>query len=236
MSNTGVLTKSSSEKLKNDKAIILSKNEVIELRLKKINDWGDNSQVLSLKYGLPALAISNLLTNTSINLMFRRNFLLKNAKSGAGLISSIMITGIFPTAVSASLLGLYYTNNLLASSQDECLLCREIKSIGLHLTIGSLVPTFLAWSSNYFQAGIYKTYSLPETDWLLNSKTRPKFSFFFKRVLKNTTKNSFNRLAFCYSIQVILTSAICFLQQKEFQDYIEPQAFSLSEIRQIKKI
>ena len=45
MSNTGILTKSSSELLKNENAIILNKKEVVELRTRKILNWKDPSEV-----------------------------------------------------------------------------------------------------------------------------------------------------------------------------------------------
>lgn len=151
-------------------------------------------------------------------------------------LSSVLLTGVFPSAADAALLSFYYTDFLLYSTPTECLICREIKSIGLHLMAGSIIPTFLAWNTNFFQAGIYKSYSIPDSKWLMQKKDWPKYWFYFKRVVKNTTKNTFNKIYLSFSIQLILSSAVFFLQQKEYSDHIEPQDITLSEIKKIKTI
>ena len=102
--------------------------------------------------------------------------------------------------------------------------------------VGSIIPTLLAWNTNYFQAGIYKSYSIPDSKWLMDKSQRPKYWFHFKRVLRNTTNKCFNKIYIAYSIQLILSSAVLFFQQKEYYDYIEPQSFDLSEIKRIKSI
>lgn len=43
MSNSGILTKSNSSKL--DNAIILSRNEVVQLRRQKISNWPEKTQM-----------------------------------------------------------------------------------------------------------------------------------------------------------------------------------------------
>lgn len=45
MSTSGVLKKSSSENLKNPNAILLSKNDVIQLRLNKIQNYSDKEEM-----------------------------------------------------------------------------------------------------------------------------------------------------------------------------------------------
>lgn len=168
--------------------------------------------------------------------MYRKRFNLKYGGSVGAFLSSILLTGVFPTATDGALLTIYYTDFLFYSLPTECLICREIKSIGLHLIVGSIIPAFLAWKTNYFQAGIYKTYSLPDNKWLLEKKYLPKYWYFFKRVFKDTTKNSFSRIYLSLSIQIILSSAVFFLQQKEYYEHIEPQKISLTEIKKIKSI
>lgn len=45
MSNSGVLTKSSLEILKNEKAVHLSKEDVVQLRARKIASWKNPSEM-----------------------------------------------------------------------------------------------------------------------------------------------------------------------------------------------
>lgn len=189
----------------------------------------------SLKYGLQSLALTNLVSNSFINTMYRKNFFLYKANSGIALFSSIILTCVFPTAASATILHEFYLNNMLrASSDSECWLCRELKSIGMHLMVGSLVPTTIAWYANFYHASLFKTYPVPQGDMLVDAKKRKVFFNETKKIFFKTNKNAFPVLMASYSFQIIFSSFIFYTQRKQFEENIKPLKFSLLEIKKLE--
>ena len=125
---------------------------------------------------------------------------------------------------------------LLKSNDYECLFCHETKSILIHLGIGSIIPTFMAWIISFQIADVFKTYDTPRIT-LLNESMKGKKEYFrqVKTIFRNTNKNFFASLVTIYMIQFVLCSFILYMQQRQFKETIEPLQFSLAEIKQVKK-
>lgn len=178
--------------------------------------------------------MSNILTNIIINSHFRSQFRLQNTSLLAAL-SSHSLVSLIPPVAAATFSSAYFGVFLYKFSNDECFTCRELKTIGLHMTIGSVMPTAVSWICSFLHADLFKTYGVPKTQVLFESNISKKL--FFKQsvdVWKKTTKNSFKVLTFNYSIQIILCSFIMFMQEKQFLEEILPLNFSLNEINKIK--
>ena len=88
------------------------------------------------------MAFTNIFTNISINAFFRKRFLLQNSNSNLALISSHAMTSILPPAAAASLASTYFFHNLFRMSPYDCITCREIKTIMIHL-LGKMYNLFL---------------------------------------------------------------------------------------------
>ncbi len=194
-----------------------------------------------MKYGNLALVFSNLITNTTTNLAYRQNFLLQSAKgSTIGLLSSTLFSGLIPAAIGGTFMSAFHFNSLLKSTQNECSLCRDVKSIGLHLTFGSVLSSGCSWLINLYQASIYNTIRMPSIDGyfsnIKNKKYRSVFYTNMKQVLKQTNKGMYKVVFTNYSIQLFLCSLMLYHQEKEFIEHIEPLRFSMDEIKRIKGI
>jgi len=111
----------------------------------------------ALKYGIPGLAVTNVLSNVVINSAYRSNFLLSPSKHTASLISSFIVSSFFPPAFSATLLHITYLDRLLkvSSSSDECLMCAKIQGLVRHFVIGSFLQTGTAWLSSFYHSSLY---------------------------------------------------------------------------------
>lgn len=106
----------------------------------------------------------------------------------------------------------------------------------IHLSVGSMIPTGISWVLSFLHADLFKTYGVPKTDLLLQSKIS-KMSYFNQvtNIWKKTTKNSFKILSLNYSIQLILCSFVLYMQQKQFIENVILLKFSFEEINKIKQ-
>jgi len=179
-----------------------------------------------------AIAISNIITNFNINSYFRKQFLLKNANSMLATISSHSMICLIPPMAANAIASTYFNHKLFSLSKNECLTCIEFKTIILNMTIGSFVPTGFSWLISYVHADIFKTYSLPKISKKISKKEYLKqFKFIFKKTIVGSHKVLFIN----YSLQLMITSFILFMQQKQFTETIEPLNFTQNEIEKVKK-
>ena len=192
---------------------------------------------LALKYGNLALGGANALTNVAISSFYRDRFKLTKF-SGIGLVSSVFLTGIFPSITTSIFTQLYFTENLLAFDNSECALCREIKTLAGFFVIGNLIPTGLSWITNFYQASALNTIKIPNTDFFIkNYKEKRNRVFYYdgmKKLFRETNIKMSGILLFNYSLQIILCSALMFFQRKQFTEKIEPSSFTIAEIKKIK--
>jgi len=236
MAKEGFLTKANYFESKEDKtAILLTDKDVLELRKNKINNWPDLSQVWALKYGPFIIGYSNLLSNVSINNFYRAKFLLSGKKTFLGILSSLTMCGVIPCVTTTVFVNGYFSENLLTSDTSaECMMCRELKTIAGHLTIGSILATFVSWSSNFLQASSYKTYCVPDTNLLAKSKTRKIYFDHAKKIFFKTNRQIPGLLFRNFSIQVVLCAFMFYMEQKQFHEHIQQLRFSMSEINKIR--
>jgi hypothetical protein len=236
MAKEGFLTKSNYFESREDKnAILLTDQDVLHLRWNKIQNWPDLSQIWALKYCAYILGFSNLLTNVSINQFYRAKFLLSGNKTFLGILSSLTMCGVIPCVTSTAFIKGYFSENLLTSDTGaECMMCRELKTIGSHLMIGSVLATFVSWSSNFLQAHSYKTYGVPDINLLAKSKSRKLYFDHTKKIFFKTNRQIAGVLFRNYSIQVVLCAFMLYMEQKQFHENIQPLKFSMSEINQIR--
>ena len=129
----------------------------------------------------------------------------------------------------------YFTPRLLKANESECFFCTETKSILMHLTAGSIVPTGLSWLLVYQVADMAKSIATPRTKLLFESAKGRKFYFkHFRDIFLKTNRNVSGYLIANYTIQFFLCSFILFYQQVQFKQTIEPLQFSLSELKRLK--
>jgi hypothetical protein len=145
------------------------------------------------------------------------------------------MTSLIPPVAAAALSSAYF-GHFLYSLNDECLSCRELKTIMLQISIGSVIPTGISWIVSFLHSDMFKTYRVPNTDLLLKSKIY-KYSYLKQtaEVWKKTTRNSLIIISINYCIQVILCSFVLFMQQKQFLDYVLPLKFTNDEIEKIRQ-
>ena len=187
-----------------------------------------------MRYGAPIIAGTSFLFNLSVNIFYRKCFFLDLKSTFASFISSSLLTNVFPSVASTSLVYMYYTQNLLKISPSECLVCRELKTIGSYMAISGILPIFISWSMNFLYADLYKTYGVPKTENIVDPK---KFRNYFRQVRiiwSRTNKNSKGPILRSLTTQFFVTSFILFMQQKQFKDHIEPYSFTNQEVNRIK--
>jgi hypothetical protein len=179
-----------------------------------------------------------VLSNSYINSLYRAKFALVNnatRKYTVSLISSLLVTSFFPPAASASFLHLVYFERLLqSSSKQDCPICLEVRALTTHLAFGSLVPTALAWLTSFYHASLYYTVRIPNFESYSKAGKRRQYFREIYDLFKRTNRNVQTPLIACFSIQIILSSLLFYLQQNEFRQHIEPSEFSLAEIKRVK--
>ena len=177
------------------------------------------------------IAISNIITNFNINSYFRKQFLLKNANSMLSTISSHSMICLIPPIAANAIASTYFNHKLFSLSKNECLTCIELKTIFLNMTIGSFVPTGFSWLISDDHADIFKTFNLPK----ISKTSKKEYLKQVKFIFKKTTVGSHRVLFINYSLQLMITSFILFMQQKQFTKTIEPLNFTQNEIEKVKK-
>lgn len=190
----------------------------------------------ALKYGIPGLALTNVLTNSLVNSLYRANFLINSPKYAASWFSSIIVTSIFPPAATATFLHFTYLERLLkiSSASQECPICLEIRGLATHLLLGSFIPFALAWTTSFYHASLYYTMRIPNLDSYIKAGKKRAYLKEISKIFKNTNRNSYGRVVTCLSLQTIFACGVFFFQQKQFFEHIEPYEFTVNDIKKIK--
>lgn len=83
------------------------------------------------------------------------------------------------------------------------MVCREVRTLSLHMGIGSILPTLVSWHGNMLQAEAYQTYRVPLSQHFFNPKTRLTYLKKTKEVFINTNKHSFKKVGFNWAVQLV---------------------------------
>lgn len=108
-----------------------------------------------------------------------------------------------PTAGAAAVLQTYFTINLLRASKEECSICHEIRGIGLHMGIGTILPTLVSWHGNFLQAEAYSTYRVPNSQHFFNPKQRLAYLKQTREIFFKTNKDFMQGVGIHWSIQLV---------------------------------
>ena len=151
------------------------------------------------------------------------------------MLSSHAMSSLIPPIASASLASAYFGSYLYRATIDECMTCREIKTLLMHTVVGSLIPTGISWTVSFLHADMFKTYGVPKADMLFRTNSsRLTYMKQAKIIWNKTTHNSMKLFAVCYSIQFVFCSFIMFMQQKQFVNTALGWNFTQNEIDRVK--
>ena len=193
----------------------------------------------ALKYGVVGLGSSSLITNALLNKHFRTLFNLNKIKSVQSNLSSVLLVCLMPTLTSVGYLLVNYMNDLkeVSNQQRECLICKETRRSLVYMSISTVFPTFLAWSTSYIHSGVYGTH--PKTPNLSVLATRKNWLPYLRqsrRVFAESMRSSKTLVLSCFGAQFLLFSFISFMMEKQFAEFIQPAPFTKSEIDYVKSL
>jgi hypothetical protein len=179
-------------------------------------------------FGHVSLSLINVATLYSVSSFYKKTFKLTRFDKRAVIL---------PWAFSSLVMNvLDYTQNSLTYfhelivDPERCLLCSNAKAISLHLVMGSLVPTAFTWIASAGVASMVDAYQFPKPNLLYKIKNWPTFFSKMKVIVKKTNHKIGPLLLKCYSLQLVLSSALFYMQHYQFQKYIKNSQFSKNEL------
>ena len=148
------------------------------------------------------------------------------------LLTTAKQNRVLPTAGAGATVSLYFSLPLLKLNRSECMVCREVNALGLHMMIGTVLPTLISWHGNMLQAEAYQTYRTPQSQHFFSSKTRLHYLKQTKKVFIDTNRHSFKKVGFNWTVQLVSKHLFLFYysQTTSIRHYFYPGTCYLDKI------
>lgn len=216
--SSGYLIKDSKKNIDNSNAIRIHDNDIISLRNRKLSEIQDNTEIWSFKYGPFILIGFNTITSSLIYKFYLKKF---QGKLSLRYTLPIIPSIIVPSLIGGSVAHSYFQNNILKQSKynvNECMLCYELRSTLINLSIGTFIPPIASWTGLTITSYVLQLINPPE----LNFKTfeqkeqRLKAYNYYSKLFKKTNAGFGFRFSLIIAFQLVVMSTLFYFMLEQF--------------------
>jgi hypothetical protein len=232
---SGYFIKDTRKNISNSDAIRIHDDDIINLRIKKLHEIEDITKIWSFKYGTFILIGFNTITNSLIYGFHLKKF--------QGKIAFRYTLPIIPAILLPSLVGgvfahNHFKKNLLKQSKynvNECILCYELRSSLINLSIGSFIPPIASWSGLAITSYVLQIINPPKLslEILKNKEQREKIFNYYWKLFKKTNTGFGFKFSLIIAFQLIAMSTLFYFMLEQFfniEDKLELNQDDINDI------